>query len=93
MPPVNPPVPPPVQPPVAVAQPPVAATQPLVVATTRPAATTQPVTDPFAEPGRGRRLVTLIKGGTRSEVMFDAPKNDPHGDEAVTSTHEGEDQE
>jgi pilus assembly protein CpaB len=82
---------PPVNPPVAAAQPPpVAATQP--VASTQPIASTQPVTDPFVDPGRGRRTVTLIKGGARSEVVFDT-KNDSHGDDAVTSTREGPDQE
>jgi pilus assembly protein CpaB len=81
-----PPVAPPVTTPVAAVQPPpVAATQPAVAAT-------QPVTDPFAEGGRGKRTVTLIKGGARSEVVFEAPKADPHAD-AVTSTNEGEEQQ
>jgi hypothetical protein len=84
---VNPPVAPPVA---AVQPPPVAATQP--VASTQSVASTQPVTDPFADQGRGRRTVTLIKGGARSEVVFDT-KNDSHGDDAVTSTREGPDQE
>jgi pilus assembly protein CpaB len=86
-----PPVTPPVTPPVAAVQPPqVAATQP--VASTKPVASTQPVTDPFVEPGRGKRTVTLIKGGARSEVVFDT-RNESHGDDAVTSTREGPEQE
>ena len=57
-----PPVMPPVTPPVTVVQaPPVPATQP----------TTQPAADPFAEPATTRRVVALIKGGTRTEVVFD----------------------
>lgn len=73
-----------VPPPIAVA--PVAATQPVTTV-----ATTRPATDPFAEPARIRRTVTLIKGGSRTEVIFDLPgkaETMKPGD-MVTSTNEG----
>lgn len=73
-----------VPPPVAVV--PVAATQPVTTV-----ATTQPATDPFAEPARLRRTVTLIKGGSRTEVTFELPGKaevSKLGD-IVTSTNEG----
>lgn len=49
---------PPVMPPVAVVQAP-------------PVPATQPAADPFVEPAPLRRTVALIKGGTRTEVVFD----------------------
>ena len=87
--PLAPPVAPPVAPRVETAQkPPVAATQP--VASTQPASA-----DPFAEPQKNRRVVTLIKGGTRTEVVFDlTPKaaerkpSDVKPGEVVTSTRD-----
>lgn len=55
-----------------------------------PAPATQPVSDPFAEPKRPRRTVTLIKGGVRSEVVFDLPRGaEPKSGEVITSTNEG----
>jgi pilus assembly protein CpaB len=60
-----------------------------------PVATTRPVDpaaqDPFhGEPSRPKRTVALIRGGVRTEVVFDLPENSPgsRGDQAVTSTNE-----
>jgi pilus assembly protein CpaB len=63
---------------------PVAATQPVVPQT-------QPTTpDPFAEEEpRPRRTVTLIRGGARSEVVFELPRGAAPPDRAITSTNEG----
>ena len=58
---------------------------------TQPVAVQQPV-DPFGpEAPRPRRTVTLIRGGVRSEVVFDlgSKPSDPTSGQAVTSTHEG----
>jgi len=71
------------------------------VATTRPAVPqTQPiVADPFGgEAPRNRRTVTLIRGGARSEVVFDMPADGKASTpETVSSTNggevEGDDQE
>jgi pilus assembly protein CpaB len=64
---------------------PVAATQPVAPPQTRPAAP-----DPFAEEEpRPRRTVTLIRGGTRSEVVFELPRGAAPSDRAITSTNEG----
>ena len=95
--PAGPPVPPtggPVTPPVETVQaPPVPAT--------RPVAATQPTSDPFAEAPRNRRTVTLIRGGTRTEVVFDmTSKGDdvtragrksvqPKAGDVMTSTRDG----
>jgi hypothetical protein len=81
--------------------PPVPATQPVAVAATQPVgppravAATQPVTDPFADAGRSKRTVTLIRGVARSEVVFESSgkSGDGHANDAVTSTKDGEDQE
>ena len=56
------------------------------VATTRPS---EPLAqDPFGGAAqRPRRTVSLIRGGVRSEVVFDLP--DPNNEQAVTSTNEG----
>lgn len=64
-----PPVLPPVEPPVAVVQPP-------------PLPATQPAADPFVEPVPTKRTVALIKGGTRTEVVFDLSGR-PAGPQAV----------
>jgi pilus assembly protein CpaB len=75
------------------------------VTVTTPVATSQPTTmparrfvDPFAssEKPRNRRTATLIRGGQRSEVVFDLPSdaglsNPSH--ETVTSTHEAHEDE
>ena len=62
-----PPYTPPAAPPVAVVQaPPVPATQP---------AAESPPGDPSARPVAARRVVTLIKGGARTEVVFDLSKS------------------
>ena len=61
-----------------------------------PVATTRPV-DPVAQdpfhggPPRPRRTVALIRGGVRTEVVFDLPEKstDSEGGHAVTSTNEG----
>lgn len=61
------------------------------VATTQPSGT-QSTSDPFAgESSRPRRTVTLIRGGQRSEVVFDGPAKsiESKSDQAVTSTNEG----
>jgi pilus assembly protein CpaB len=73
----------PLSPPVFVEQ------QPPVRTAQAPVAATQPTSDPFAEPKRLRRMVTLIKGGVRSEVVFDLPGAGPKSGEVVTSTNEG----
>jgi pilus assembly protein CpaB len=52
---------------------------------TQPAALPQP--DPFASSARPRRTVTLIRGGAKSEVTFDADVVGP--DAAVTRTDDG----
>jgi Flp pilus assembly protein CpaB len=63
---------------------PVAATQPVAVPQT------QPSPDPFAEEEPPpRRTVTLIRGGTRSEVVFHLPRVETPPDRAITSTNEG----
>ena len=83
--PLAPPVAPPVVPPVETVQgPPVAATQPV--------ASTQPATsDPFAEPQKNRRVVTLIKGGTRTEVVFDlSPKGEHKGSDKPPGVKSGD---
>jgi pilus assembly protein CpaB len=93
-----PPVVVPVAPPLVV---PVPATQPITVAATQPVApqravaATQPITDPFADAGRSKRTVTLIRGVARSEVVFESSgkSGDGHANDAVTSTKDGEDQE
>jgi pilus assembly protein CpaB len=55
-----------------------------------PVASTQPVADPFEEPATTRRTVTLIKGGVRTQVVFEQPKaGEPKTGEVVTSTNEG----
>lgn len=60
---------------------PVAATQPV-------APQSQPGADPFAEEAP-RRTVTVIRGGNRSEVVFEMPHPGTTADRAVTSTNEG----
>jgi pilus assembly protein CpaB len=76
-------------------------TPPVTPPATQPVATTQPAADPFAEPVKNRRTVTLIKGGTRTEVVFDlGPKardvkrpddkpGEPAAGDVVTSTRDG----
>jgi pilus assembly protein CpaB len=63
------------------------------VATTRPTAPqTQPIAaDPFGGvPPRNRRTVTLIRGGARSEVVFDLPADGKApATETVSSTNGG----
>lgn len=64
---------------------------PVTPVATTPVATTQPA-DPFAgETNRPRRTVTLIRGGQRSEVVFDGPakSSGTKSDQAVTSTNDG----
>jgi pilus assembly protein CpaB len=60
------------------------------VATTRPS---DPIAqDPFkGEAPRPRRTVALIRGGVRTEVVFDVPAESPanSSEQAVTSTNEG----
>lgn len=63
---------------------------PPVAAIQTPVATTQPAVDPFAEPTRNRRTASLIRGGVRTEVVFDLPKAAGRkADEVITSTNEG----
>jgi Flp pilus assembly protein CpaB len=56
---------------------------PVAVATTKPA-DTKPGHDPFAEEAPPKRTVTVFRGGTKTEVTFDEPKQD--SGTAVTKT-------
>jgi pilus assembly protein CpaB len=55
-----------------------------------PVASSQPATDPFTDGTRQRRTVTLIRGGTRSEVVFEVPAKaaEARSDDAVTRTED-----